>query len=70
MIGTNPVPCDEPKCRKIASQLVGGNFGRYGHLILASCDLHLPDMRKQMRKTMVWGSFPLDIGVEAVKSFW
>lgn len=70
MINSNPLPCDFPTCRKIASQLVGGNFGRYGRLVLASCDSHLPDARKQMRKTMVWGSFPLDIFLEEVKSFW
>jgi hypothetical protein len=70
MISNSPLPCDHPSCRKIAGRIIGGNFGRYGRLVLAACEAHEPDMRKQMRKTMVWGSFPLDIFVEEVKSFW
>ena len=63
------VPCDDPRCRKIASWWVDGNFGRYGRLIIASCDLHLDATRKQMRKTMVWGSFPLETAVEELRLF-
>jgi hypothetical protein len=69
MMPNTPVACDNKKCRKIASHFVGGNFGEFGKLMIASCDLHVDDSRKLMRKTMVWGRFPLDISVEDVSLF-
>jgi hypothetical protein len=64
-----PAVCDDPKCRKIGNLCIFGNFGRYGRLLLVSCEAHETSLRKQMRKTMVWGSFPLDISVDRITSF-